>query len=84
MPYIKEKEKDRLDRWIDNLAAELNEIGITGNLNYVLFRLANVLCHNYATYSAFIADLECNKLEVYRRMLAPYEDKAIERNGDAK
>lgn len=84
MPYIKEKNRDRLDRWINNLAPELAEMGITGNLNYVLFRLANVLCHNYATYAAFIADLECNKLEVYRRMLAPYEDKKIEENGDVE
>lgn len=84
MPYIEKEKRERLDWIIDNLAAELKAAGITGNLNYVLFKLATVLCYNYATYSAFIADLECNKLEVYRRLTAPYEDEAIERNGDVE
>ena len=38
--------------------------------------------HQFATHNAIIGALECAKAEWYRRMIAPYEDKAIERNGD--
>jgi len=84
MPYIIKDKRERLNGIIDNLAAELNILGITGNLNYVLFRLAKKVCHNYATYSGFVADLECSKLEIYRRLTAPYEDKGIIKNGDVE
>jgi len=34
MPYIPKEKRERLDWIIDNLAAELKTLGITGNLNY--------------------------------------------------
>lgn len=36
----------------------------------------------YAGISEVVAALECAKLEFYRRVGAPYEDKAILKNGD--
>ena len=33
-------------------------------------------------YADAIAALECAKLELYRRLLAPYEDRKIQENGD--
>jgi hypothetical protein len=67
---------------IDNLASELQELGITGNLNYVLFRLAKKLCHRYKDYAAFEGDCQQSLKEIYRRLEAAYEDEAIKRNGD--
>jgi hypothetical protein len=36
----------------------------------------------YADFNAAIGALECCKSELYRRMVGPYEDQAIARNGD--
>ena len=56
-----------------------------GILNYIITRL----CHwwlgdnpNYAKYNELIGVLECAKMELYRRKVAPYEDKKIIENGD--
>ena len=82
MPYISKEKRKKLDWIVDNLAAELiGDNGITGNLNYVLFRLAKKLCHRYKDYAAFVADLECSKLEIYRKLTAPYEEIKEEENG---
>jgi hypothetical protein len=82
MPYIDKSQRERLDWVIDNLASELQELGITGNLNYVLFRLAKKLCHRYKDYAAFEGDCQQSLKEIYRRLEAAYEDEAIKRNGD--
>ena len=36
----------------------------------------------YAEFNEAIGAIECAKLELYRRMLAPYEDRKIAENGD--
>jgi hypothetical protein len=36
----------------------------------------------YLNYNAAIGALECAKLELYRRMVAPYEDRKCKENGD--
>lgn len=84
MPYIKQEKRERLDWIIDNFAAEFNEIGITGNLNYVLFRLAKKICHRYSDYAAFEGDCHQSLREIYRRFEEEYEDKKIEENGDVE
>lgn len=44
------------------------------------------LCEKYALgrrdYQGAVGALECCKLEMYRRLIGPYEDTAIGRNGD--
>jgi len=82
MPYIPQENRERLDWLIDNLAAELSTMGITGNLNYFLFRLAKKICHRYKDYAAFEGDCQQSLKEIYRRLAAPYEDKKIKENGD--
>jgi hypothetical protein len=37
---------------------------------------------NYANINEVIGVLECAKLEIYRRVAAPYEDEKIDQNGD--
>lgn len=39
---------------------------------------------NFDNASNALAAVECAKLEFYRRILAPYEDKKIGENGDIK
>ena len=70
MPYIPQ------DRRADVLA-ELREHGThwspanAGDLNYVI------------TCNEMMGALECCKLELYRRLVGPYEDEVLEANGDA-
>lgn len=38
--------------------------------------------NNYKDYNEVIGVLECVKQELYRRLIAPYEDKKKDENGD--
>ena len=58
-----------------------------GDLNYMLTKvcksyLKKQLNVNYQAYNDVIGALECCKLEMYRRSIAPYEDDKIKENGD--
>ena len=59
-----------------------------GTLNYIITRLCDFWCRdnsgeaNYERYNSVIGVLECVKQELYRRQVAPYEDKKCEQNGD--
>ena len=84
MPYIKQENRDELSEAYESLKKALDNIGYTGNLNYILYRLAKYSCKNYRHYRDFIGELESAKLEIYRRLVSKYEDDAIERNGDVE
>ena len=82
MPYIVPINRDRLDPLIGKLVIA---IGNVGELNYVLTKLAASTCDVIKTYRNIadaVAVLECAKLELYRRLAAPYEDRKIAENGD--
>ena len=59
-----------------------------GELNYLI----TSVCHRYLeehgeryqTYADILSALEGAKLELYRRWVAPYEDRKIEENGDVR
>lgn len=81
MPYIKKSLREEID------AGKTPET--TGELTYVLYSQ----CMEYLTrfvaseprfddYAEAIAALECTKLELYRRAVAPYEEGKIAENGD--
>ena len=66
---------------------ETNEIPANaGEFNFLVTDLAdNCLLAwglNYANINALIGALECVKLELYRRVAAPYENVKINVNGD--
>lgn len=82
MPYIKDKRnRSILNRIIDNYFILFK---IKGHINYFLFKLAKETCVDYEDYRAFIGELEMCKQEIYRRQIAPYEDKKIEFSGDVE
>jgi len=81
MPYIHNKvNRARLDKIVDDFSS-MNDVG---HLNYFLFKLAKKDCFGYQGYRDFFGEIESSKLEIYRRLVAPYEDKKIEENGDVK
>ena len=85
MPYIKKGDRAEIDVELDALLNALDSTN-AGELNYVITRvLTNHLRFQkvgYTELNKLIGVLECAKLELYRRLAAPYEDKKIEENGD--
>ena len=39
---------------------------------------------SYQTYNDIVGVLDCAKMEIYRRLVAKYEDAKVEENGDVK
>lgn len=86
MPYIRKDRRGPLDRDIASLVQRLEQGEYaTGDLNYVITRLVDGFLadqQNYAAYNEVIGVLECAKLELYRRRVAPYESNKAYDNGD--
>lgn len=89
MPYVKERNRE-LYKPLQQMLDTFNLLH-PGDLNYLL----TLVCQRYLQtwgdetrdvtyreYNDIIGALEACKLELYRRMVAPYEDEAIKRNGD--
>ena len=80
MPYIKQ------DRRSDFRRAVGLPIKTSGELNYQF--TAQILNYlegrelSYQLINDIVGALEGAKLEFYRRVVAPYEDKKIQENGD--
>ena len=92
MPYIPQDRRDKLDCHLPSVAWEI-DIDAVGELNYAITRLVDEFLDDgkrttpadgpgYAAYNAAIGVLECAKLELYRRLVAPYEDTKRLENGD--
>ena len=95
MPYIKQKDREWMDSYIDNLIEGLDEArrndegeiakDIAGDLNYIISTLIWTLFDRTPSYTqgnSFLGVLSAVAAEFYRRKLAPYEDKKIIDNGD--
>lgn len=80
MPYISSEDRDAVAKYGPNTVGELT-FAVTELVLDYLSRYSGV-APRFADYAEAIAALECTQLELYRRSIAPYEDKAIERNGD--
>lgn len=85
MPYIKQELRDLIDPSLLVISARLYRDSNVGVLNYVITRLIDVflgLNPDYSKFNAVIGVLECAKLELYRRMVVPYENLKCRENGD--
>lgn len=83
MPYIGKEIREELDLYIEPLTEFLGEARLYGVWNYVITKIllaTNPKC--YHDYNALIGILECAKLELYRRRIAPYEEKRRREHGD--
>jgi hypothetical protein len=78
MPYIQEQDRDQLE---DGAI-----ITTAGELQYQIAELIAQYMSNmpvrYQTMNDVMGALNGANLEFYRRVVAPYEDKCIEKNGD--
>jgi hypothetical protein len=87
MPYIPLKDAAEFNTGLMYLEDTIEQRGITnGELNFLMTMLAKFYIKrhgtSYNTLSDVIKAFECAKLEFYRRMVVPYEDKKREENGD--
>jgi hypothetical protein len=83
MPYIAPEARERIDAG--------GEPETPGELNYLLTRAVDAYLRRaaeregrirYADLNEVIGVLECAKLELYRRVAAPYEDEKMAESGD--
>ena len=84
MPYIKDENNRRHQMdLIVSLMVDL-DVEVNGDLNYILYKFCQkvVKPESYNSYKNFIGELDCCAREIYRRLVASHEDKAIEKNGD--
>ncbi len=84
MPYIQTAQKEYFTDLLKLLGKEA--IASPGELNFLLTELLKqymvTRTKNYQCYNDMVGALESCKLELYRRLIAPYEDEKIESNGD--
>jgi len=93
MPYIV---NDRRKKYANEIESIVNQMNLlpeatsghypAGDLNYIITELiVQTLSRQgirYQNVNAIVGALECCKLELYRRLIAPYEDEKIDSNGD--
>lgn len=82
MPYITKAERSIIDEHVDGLHWEVRGIG---HLNYAITKFCVAYIgrdKSYEMFNAVIGVLESAKQELYRRMIAPYEDEKCAANGD--
>tara|TARA_B100001564_G_C20650201_1_gene676459 strand:+ start:1564 stop:1848 length:285 start_codon:yes stop_codon:yes gene_type:complete len=88
MPYIKTKDREKFDDALDIIS---NNLLSMGDFNYCISKIMDNYLNDvkevegsvgYYYYNNLVGVLECAKLELYRRLAAPYEDLKIEDNGD--
>jgi hypothetical protein len=79
MPYIDLKDRQRLDGGA--------KPSTPGELNYAITRIVDDYLASkgplrYAHLNEVVGAMECAKLELYRRIAVPYEDRKIAEAGD--
>lgn len=95
MPYIPKGNRKKYDPLIERLAHTLNtrkdHDELSGDMNYVLFRLARLLCdgesggkRGYARMAVVSSAISEAQAEFRRRVMAPYEDEKIGLAGDVE
>lgn len=78
MPYIKkERRGELLIKFDPKNAGELNYLITEQLTNYIFLN-----GESYQTFNDIMGALEGAKLEIYRRLIVPYEDRKARENGD--
>jgi hypothetical protein len=82
MPYIKKEDRNVLTNKVHKVSHQIETVG---ELNYCISLLIHdfikLVGLKYAAINSAIGILECAKLELYRMIAAPYEDKKRRENG---
>lgn len=83
MPYIKQQDREKFNSSAKDIA---DKASCAGDLNYALTVIIQSYIEkkglNYANCNEIVGMLDCCKMEFYRKIVAPYEEKKINENGD--
>ena len=83
MPYIEPTRRPRFKRSARALGQKAE---CAGDLNYIITEMVHEYIKKtgkkYDTLNSVVGALECSKIELYRMLIAPYEDTKIAQNGD--
>lgn len=83
MPYIPYDARNELT---DGFRTVGRPAEAPGELNFIIANIIDEYLdyrpQAYHYYNEVIGVLECLKLELYRRFVGPYEDKALSKNGE--
>ncbi len=86
MPYIGKDRRARYDERLSLLAETIEDVTPGGDINYLVTSLLRAWLEkrglSYAALAEAVGVIETAKLELYRRVAAPYEDLKITENGD--
>jgi hypothetical protein len=78
MPYIQQSRREEI--------TDSSLVETAGELNWLLTILINDYINkhgkSYQTLNEVIGVLECAKLELYRRVVSPYEETKMQQHGD--
>jgi len=84
MPYLREENKVYFDKLLERLRK--CAIANGGELNFLFTEIINQFhvtnSKRYETMNTVVGALESCKVEYQRRIVAPYEDKKIQENGE--
>lgn len=85
MPYVTSERREELNQLYMNLLKDTSMLS-PGDLNYIISNLLNRYANskekfNYAVCNELIGVLECAKLELYTRLITPYEETKMKENG---
>ena len=84
MPYIPADAREPIDKVLALLEGRMVS---SGDLNFTVTRLISIVIDyrggpTYTNINVAVGVLECAKLELYRRVAAPYEDRKQQLHGD--
>ena len=86
MPYILKENREKYNALLEELIGILKKQPldlVDGEIHYIVTKiLKEVYPLRYFNLNRAVGVLESCKLEFYRRVVGPYEDKKIEENGD--
>lgn len=85
MPYLTPEKRAEIHNDLLNVGIHFIP-SCAGDVNYIVSKLVSGYIGynglNYATVNEMIGALECAKLELYRMVAGPYEDKKMNENGE--
>lgn len=84
MPYITQEARKFINPLLEHLLSHIGSFSV-GDVNYIITKFIHIWIQKeglkYKNINAAIGVLECAKMELYRMVAAPYEDKKAKENG---
>lgn len=88
MPYIKKEQRPAIDELVEPLIDHIKSLPVEdqdGSMNYAVTKLIkHVYPQKYFHYNRALGVLTAIKLELYRKLVGPYEDTKISQNGEVE